>query len=204
MKLSKVTIALLVAVLAIVCLSTTVNAADLKGYVNGSHEIGGQNYELDSNTKTDLNFYLQNNPIPDDVAGDIEDDLNAALDLVPDGAKSLDDLSAGLKAQILGKIKDAGNKAGLNVEINPKAGTFKVTDKNGNTVSNGHYGRNGVNPTVAAAGAPAPAGVGAAAPAGTTTVAGFAKTGASVSVYAVIASIAMVAVSVYFVKKVNA
>lgn len=204
MKLSKVTIALLVAVLAIICLSTTVNAADLKSFVNSSHEIGGKSYELDSYTKTDLNFYLQNNPISDDVAEKIEAVLNEAFALVPDGVTSLDDLSAGLKAQILAKIKEAGDLAGVSIEINPAAGTFKVTDKNGNTVSNGHYSRNTINPVVATTGSVAASSDGTTASTGTSTVSAFANTGASISVYAVIASIAMVAVSVYFVKKVNA
>lgn len=211
MKLSKLTIALVVALLAIACLATTVNAysnEDLKGYLTGTHTIGGKTYQLDSSDRTAIINRLNERPVTDSEAATIKSQIDsvkaeAEKDMKAQNITSIYDLNAESKAKAGAKLKEAAKIAGVEIKqgtdggytavdiktesvISQKAkGSFKSIFQEVQTNATGSTNNDSTNNS-------------------TTTVNKFAKTGSIVPVYTIVALIALVAVSVCLVRKVNA
>lgn len=209
MKLSKVTVALVVAILAVMFLATSASALTnlgLKDYLVGSHKVLGTDYQLSEQQKKDVSSYLENNPVSDADAEKIKAEVEAAIKEVnATKAKDLDSVPGDVKSKALSKIQAAGDIAGVNITVNSKDDTVVVTNKKTGKVVSSVNGKKAIvkssDAVKAASGSTAT--TGSAAPAGTSTVSQFAKTGNTFSVFAVVALIAVVAVSTIFVKKVN-
>lgn len=204
MKLSKLIVVLVVILLAVTTLATTVSAAsvdvkateELTSYLTSSHKVGAMTFEMSAFQKDDVNFYFKNNPVTAEQANQIKAEVAAAINTVPAGTSNLKSLTGAQKSQALSHINAAAAVIGAKVTINTSNNTYTVTDKNGATISSSGFTMDGSAIVVGGGSSSASSSNG--------TVAKFVQTGSDVSVFAVIATIAMVAVSAYFVKKVHA
>lgn len=207
MKISKLSLILVVAIMAISVLATTVSAytsAELANYITGSHTISGSQFELGADAKNQVKNYLANNPVTDAEAAQIKGLLDEAKNVINStGASNLNQVSKETKAKAVSLIKQAGNVAGLTVSVNSQAKTVTVSD-GATAILSGSYaveGNGGL--TVRTYTNPASVG-GNNAAAGSTTVNKLVYTGSNNTVFAVVAVLAVVAVATVLVKKVNA
>lgn len=210
MKLSKLTIALLVEVLAIACLATTVSAysnEDLKNYVTGTHKIGEKTYQLNSADRTAVINRLNERPVSDADAATIKSQIDSAKaeaekDMKAQGVKSIYDLNAESKAKGAAKLKEAAKIAGVEIRQGTDGGYTAVDIKTGSVISQKAKGTfKSIFPEVQTN---TTGSTQSNNNNSSTTVNKFAKTGSLVPVYSIVALIALVAVSVCLVKKVNA
>lgn len=212
MKVSKLLIMSALVLAVVVCLATSTYAfsnSDLTKYLTGSHVINGSTYELNDSAKAQVKSYLEKNPVTDEQAAQIKANLEKAKSLVVAGAQSLNQMNSEKKSEIVSYVKAAGNIAGVEVSINTETQVINIV-ANGKTILSGTYALDGTNGLTVRTSAPQGGnGGGASAQAGSgsasgSTISGFARTGATVSVFAVAALVAVVAVSTVFIKKVNA
>lgn len=209
MKLSKLTIALVVAILAIACLATTVSAysnEDLKNYVTGTHKIGEKTYQLNSSDRTAVINRLNERPVSDSEAASIKAQIDSAKseaekDMKAQGITSIYDLNAEAKARGAAKLKEAAKIAGVEIRQGTDGGYTAVDIKTGTVISQKAKGSfKSVFPEVQTNATGSTTNNNST----TTTVNKFAKTGSLVPAYSIVALIALVAVSVCLVRKVNA
>lgn len=203
MKLSRISLIIAVALVAIVALTVSANAfsnEDLATYLTTTHMISGTQYKLTDANAVQVKDYLTNHPVTDAQAAQIKSLLDQALAKVA-GDDALSKLTTAEKEEVISLIQQAGNIAGVTVTFNTEANTVTVS-ANGTAILSGSYvndGNGGITVkyvnnggSTGAAGAAAPANGGAKA---------FVYTGANNSVFAVIALLAVVAVSTVLVKK---
>lgn len=209
MKITKLTLILVVAILAVTALATTVSAytsANLENYLLQTHVIGGSQFELRDGAKADVKAWFKKHQLTDEVAGQIHDKLEAAKAKV--GTSNLDSLSDKTKAEVVSLLQEAGNLAGVTVKVDTSAKTVTISD-DGTVVLSGSYTADGANGLTfrSSAGGAAVGGAGAAAGAGagaSSSVNSLVYTGNTSTIFAVVAVLAVVAVATLVVKKVNA
>ena len=199
MKLSKMPLIVILVIVLISALIVSANAytsTELSDYITGTHTICGIQYRLTDSNAANVKDYLSKNPVTDDQAVQIK----SILDTAKAKANSYTDLTQISDAQIaelISILQQAGNVAGLTVNVNTEANIITVTK--GNTVLlNGRYvdnGNGGVTIRVGGSGTTNPSNGGAKT---------FVYTGADYSVFAGIALLAVVAVSIIYVRKVYA
>ena len=198
MKLSKISLIVVLAIISVLALTVSVNAytsAELADYITGTHLINGNQYKLTDGNAASVKDYLAKNPVTDAQAAQIKSLLDQAK-AKANSYSELSQMSDGQIAEIISLLQQAGNVAGLTVTVNTEADTITVTK--GNTVLlNGPYVNNGNG------GVTVKFGQGESAPSngGAKT---FVYTGADYSVFAGIALLAVVAVSTICVRKVYA
>lgn len=206
MKLSKLLLILIVAIIAVSALATSVSAytsADLAKYITGSHTISGSQFKLKDAEKKQVEDYLAQNPVTDEQATQIKSLLDQAKNAISStGGSNLNQISKATKTKVVSLLKQAGDVAGVKVSVNTEAKTVTITD--GNTVIlSGSYsleGNGGI--TVRTYTNPASTGnSGSGAAAGSSSINKFVYTGSNNTVFAVIAVLAVVAVSTVLVKK---
>lgn len=203
MKLSRISLVIAVALLAIVALTVSANAfsnEDLATYLTTTHMISGTQYKLTDANAVQVKDYLMQHPVTDAQAAQIKSLLDQALSKVA-GDDALSKLTQAEKDEIISLIQQAGNIAGVTVTFNTAADTVTVS-ANGTVIISGSYvndGNGGVTVKYTNnGGSSAGAAAGTAANGGSKT---FVYTGANNSVFAVIALLAVVAVSTVLVKK---
>ena len=212
MKLSRKSFIVLLAILTVLVLSVSVSAytsADLANYITGTHLISGNQYKLADAQAANVKAYLQSNPVTDAQAEQIKSLLEQAKSKVS-GDIVLSQMTSAEKAEIISLLQQAGAIAGLTVSVDSDANTITVSD--GRTVLlSGSYvnaGNGGLTVKFGPVGGSASgAATGSASTTATASNGGaktFVYTGANNSVFAVIALLAVVAVSTVFVKKVYA
>ena len=213
MKLSKISLIVAIAVVAILALSVSANAytkEDLATYITSPHMVNGTQYKLTDADAVAAKEYIMNNDITDAQAAQAQNLVEQAISKAQ-SAGSLDQLSADTKTEITSLLQQAGDTVGATVNVNTNSKTISVVDKDtGTAVISGSYSSNGNggltvnanNPTGAATTGGASTSTGSSA--GTASNGGaktFVYTGANNAVYAVIALVAVVAVSTVLVKK---
>lgn len=197
MKLSKV---LLIAVIAIMALATSVSAytsSDLANYITGSHTISGSQFELGAAQKQEVKNYLANNPLTDAEAAEVKSLLDQAKNEInATGASNLNQVSKETKSKAVSLLKQAGNVAGVTVSVNTENQTVTLS-KAGTVILSGAYSLEG-NGGLTVRTYTNPASTGSASG---STINSFVYTGNSNAVFAVVAVLAVVAVSTILVKK---
>lgn len=214
MKLSRITLVVAIAFVAILALTNSVSAytsAELSNYITGTHLINGSQYKLTDAQAANVKAYLDSNPVTDAQAAQIKAKLDEAKSKA-NATTDLSQMSDANKAEIVSLLQDAGAIAGVTVSVNTQNNTLTVSD--GNTVLlNGSYataGNGGLTVKFGnAGGTTSGAAAATGSSAGTTTASNggastFVYTGANNSIFAVIAVLAVVAVSTVSVKKVYA
>lgn len=205
MKLSRISLVIAVALLAIVALTVSANAfsnEDLATYLTTTHMISGTQYKLTDANAVQVKDYLTQHPVTDAQAAQIKSLLEQALAKVS-GDNALSQLTQAEKDQIISLVQQAGNIAGVTVTFNTAANTVTVSGS-GAVILSGSYvndGNGGVTVKYTNGGSGSSS---AGAAAGTAANGGsraFVYTGANNSVFAVIALLAVVAVSTVLVKK---
>lgn len=211
MKLSKITLVVAIALVAIVALSVSASAytkEDLATYITSPQKIGGTTYKLTDADAVAAKEYIMTHNISDAEANRAKDLISQAVSKAG-SASSLDQLSSATKSEITSLLQQAGDAVGATVSVNTNSKTVSVVGEDGTAIINGSYASNGnggltisSNPTGAttgsAAGASSSAAAGTASNGGSST---FVYTGANNAVFAVVALLAVVAVSTVLVKK---
>lgn len=209
MKITKLTLILVVAILAVTALATTVSAytsANLENYLLQTHVIGGVQFELRDGPKAEVKAWFKSHTLDDEKAAQVHAKLEEAKAKV--GTSDLKSLSVTTKSEIVALLKEAGNIAGVEVTVDTANETITVSD-DGVAIISGSYtsdGANGISFRSSAGGA-AVGGAGAAAGAGagaSSSVNSLVYTGNTSTIFAVVAVLAVVAVATLVVKKVNA
>ena len=207
MKLSKMFFVVTIAIIAILAMSISVNAytsAELADYITGAHLIGGNQYKLTDSNAATVKSYLNEYPVTDAQASQIK----TLLDQAKAKANSKSDLSQltdAEKAEIISLLQQAGAVAGLTVNVDTVNNTITVSK--GNTIlfigSFVNSGNGGITVSFGAVGGSnsgaSSSTVGSASNGGANT---FVYTGANNSAFAVVALLAVVAVSTIVVRKV--
>ena len=203
MKLSRISLVIAVALLAIVALTVSANAfsnEDLATYLTTTHMISGTQYKLTDANAVQVKDYLTQHPVTDAQAAQIKSLLDQALAKVA-GDNALSQLTQAEKDQIISLVQQAGNIAGVTVTFDTAANTVTVSAA-GTVIMSGSYvndGNGGITVKYTNGGSgSAGAAAGTAANGGSRA---FVYTGANGSVLAVIALLAVVAVSTVLVKK---
>lgn len=203
MKLSRISLVIAIALVAIMALSVSANAfsnADLADYITTTHMIGGTQYKLTDANAVAAKDYILNHPLTDAEATQVRDLLEQAKALV-NGSDSLANMSTAQKSEVVSLLKQAGSVAGLTVTVNTNNNTITVSDGT-SVVMSGSYteaGNAGLTVKYDNNGQPVTGGAaGVASNGGANT---FVYTGANGSVFAVIALLAVVAVSTVLVKR---
>lgn len=205
MKLSRLSLIIAVAFLAVVALTVSASAytnEDLITYLSSPFNISGTQYKITDAQAIELKNYLQSNPVTDAQAAQIKALVDDAVSKA-NGYTDVSQIPADVKNTIKNDLTTAGAVAGVTVTINTVAKTVTVSTPTSGTIINGSYANNGnggltvnfSNPTGAATGSAAAS---TASNGGAKT---FVYTGANGSVVAVIALLAVVAVSTVLVKK---
>lgn len=204
MKISKLSLMLVIAIIAISALATSVSAytsADLANYITGSHSISGSQFELQASEKQQVKDYLANNPLSDAQATEIKNLLDQAKNTISaTGSSNLNQIPDSTKAQVVSLIKQAGNVAGLTVSVDTNAKTVTISSANA-VILSGSYnieGNGGI--TVRTYTNPASTG-NAGSGAANSSVNTLVYTGSNNTIFAVLAVLAVVAVSTVIVKK---
>jgi len=207
MKLSRIFLILTIAILAIMSLTVAANAytsAELADYITGVQLVGTNQYKLNDASSAQVKAYLAAHPVTDATAAQIKSLLDQAKGIA-NGKTDISQFSQAEKSQILSLFQQAGNLAGVTVSVNTATNTITVTD--GQTVLiNGQFvgdGNGGLTIKFGPVGGSS-ASTGSAAAAKTSSAKKFVYTGANSTVFAVIALVAVVAVSTVLVKKVYA
>ena len=204
MRTSKLLSVLIIAIIAIAALSTPVSAytsAELSDYITGTHTISGSQFELRAAEKQEVKDYLANNPLTDAQATQIKSLLDEAKNKISaTGASNLNQVPKETKAAAVALLKQAGNIAGVTVTVNTQAKTVTIS-ANGTVILSGSYAMEG-NAGITVRTYTNPASVGNNNSG--STISGFVYTGRNNTVFALVAVLAVVAVSTILVKKVYA
>lgn len=205
MKLSKILVIVAIAIVAIVALSVSASAytkEDLATYITSPQKIGDKTYKLTDADAVAAKEYIMTHEISDAQAAQVKSLVEQAVSKAG-SVSSLDQLSNATKTEITNLLQQAGDVVGVTVNVNTNSNTVSVVDSNGTAIVSGSYSTSGNGGlTVSNSGSGSTTGSAAAA---TTASNGGAKTfvytGANGSVFAVIALLAVVAVSTVLVKK---
>lgn len=207
MRLSKMIFMVVIALLAIAILTVSTNAfssADLANYITGIHVISGSQYKLSDAQAANVKAYLDSNPVTDAQAEQIKTLLEQAKSKVS-GDVELSQMTDSEKTDIISLLQQAGNVAGLTVTVNTEANTITVSDGRTALLSGSYVNAGNGGLTVKFGGGDgSTATTGSAATASNGGAQTFVYTGANNTVFAVIALLAVVAVSTIVVKKVYA
>jgi hypothetical protein len=192
-----------VVILAVITMTNTAKAytnSDLKSYLNSAHIVNNMTFELTSEQKDAINKYLDKNQVTDTVATSIMADLKKVeSEVAATGATDVSQISDSVKSSITSTIKTAGNKAGLDVNVDTKNKTVMVTSqKDGSTILSKSY-KNGniVKVTKSSTGTASTASTGTQSSSTTTATTGstLLYTGANYTIFA-ISALAIVAVAI--------
>lgn len=153
-KLSKLVVMAII-MLAIVAVSINVNAYtndELLLLVQGAYTLGEGDvpvYELKEADKLAITKYLTENPVSDEVATSIKDDLVAIGDMIEaTGTSNLANIETSVMEDIIAIAQSAGQKAGLKVAINSVDGTFTIKTENGTVLASDTYIKNNTSADV--------------------------------------------------------
>ena len=201
MKITKLSVMALV-IITLITMATSVSAytsAELENYITGTHTISGSQFELKAAEKQEVKDYLASNPLTDAQATQIKSLLDEAKNKISaTGASNLNQIAKSTKAEVVALLKEAGNVAGLTVSVDTSAKTITVS-KAGTVIVSGSYAMEG-NGGVTVRTYTNPASV----TKGGSTISGFVYTGSNNTVLAIVAVLAVVAVSTIVVRKVYA
>ncbi len=142
-KISKLLVMSIVT-LAVVAMSVSVNAfsnSDLISYVTSDQVVNGETYKFSNDQKNAITKYLTENPVSDDVAASVKEDIEEAKrQITATGATKADQVSDAVKSKIVSLLKSAGEKVGLIVTVNTKDKTVTLTEKEtGKDIAAGSY-----------------------------------------------------------------
>lgn len=208
MKLSKLSLVLVLTILVVAALATSVSAytsSDLATYITSEHNVGSNCYKLCDDPAQEVKDYLANNPVSDSQAEQIRNLLEQAINKASaTGAIDLNQIDTETKMEIQSLIQQAGNVAGVSVSIDTVQKLVTIS-KNGTIIVQGHYttdGRGGITRKITGDGGGATSS--ASTTSSTGTISSYVYTGATNVAFAVVAVLAVAAVSTAVVKKVNA
>lgn len=133
-----------VVILAVIAMSVSVSAftnSDLISYVTSDQVVNGETYKFSDDQKTAITNYLTANPVSDDVAASVKEDIEEAKrQITATGATKADQVSDAVKSKIISLLKSAGNKVGLTVTVNTQDKTVTLTEKaTGKDIAAGSY-----------------------------------------------------------------
>ena len=133
-----------IVILAVVAMSVSVSAfsnSDLISYVTSDQVVNGETYRFSNDQKTAITNYLTANPVSDDVAASVKEDIEEAKrQITATGATRADQVSKAVKSKVTTLLKSAGDKVGLVVTVNTKDKTVTLTEKaTGKAVAAGSY-----------------------------------------------------------------
>jgi hypothetical protein len=133
-KISKILVMAIV-VLAVVTMSLCVNAntQSLISYVTDIHNINDMVFELTDSQKEAVKNYVAT--LDDATADSALADIQAAEAIVRNsGARTVSQISASDKQQVINLATSAATKSGLTLTVNTANDTFKLTKSDGSTL----------------------------------------------------------------------
>lgn len=142
-KVSKFLVMTIV-ILAVIAMSVSVSAftnSDLISYVTSDQVVNGETYRFSDDQKTAITKYLTENPVSDDVAASVKEDIEEAKrQITATGATKADQVSETVKTKVISLLKSAGEKVGLSVTVNTQDKTVTLTEKStGKDIAAGSY-----------------------------------------------------------------
>lgn len=135
-KIASVIAVIMVVIIASISVQAYTNN-DVIDYITASHEINGRTLQLTTANALRLKLYFEDNPVTDDQADAIIAKLNEAKSkLEASGASTATEVKAiaGLETEVVTLIQEAGDIAGLDIQVNTVTEIVTIKDKAGNNI----------------------------------------------------------------------